>query len=129
MSQNLKTLESVISNIKNNRTAVAAQIVASTKAYGDPPAEVAAAIDLLISHYGANVQMIGHAIGAKLQIEQLEKTATEINALIASLEVVTNDPDAEAKITQQMSADLIRQAAAQNGPANDPTGDMVSASA
>lgn len=108
---NLETLKNVLSNIEQNRTAIAAQIIASTKAYGNPTPEVEAAIDLLIKTYDANVQLIGHAIGAKLQIEQLEKTAVEVNALIASLEVVANDPDADAKITQQMSAQVLRAAA------------------
>lgn len=111
MSQNLETLKGVLANIENNRTAIAAQIVASTKAYGDPTPEVEAAIDLLIKTYDSNVQLIGHAIGAKLQIEQLEKTAVEVNALLASLQVVVNDPDAEAKITQQISSGIIRAAA------------------
>jgi hypothetical protein len=111
MSQNLETLKSVVANIEKNRAGIAAQIVASMKAYGDPTPEVAAAIDLLIKTYDANVQLIGHAIGAKLQIEQLEKTALEVNALIASLEVVVNDPDADAKITQQLSAQVLRAAA------------------
>ena len=128
MSQNIQTLNTVLDNIKKNRDAIATQIVASTKAYGDPSPEVAAAIDLLINTYDSNVQLIGHAIGAKLQIEQLEKTAQEVNTLIASLEVVTNDADADAKITQQMSAQVIRQAASLNsGAANDPTGALVSA--
>jgi hypothetical protein len=84
----LDTLNKILTNIQNNRDAVAQQIVASTKAYGSPPAIVEEAINLLIAHYGSNVQLIGHAIGAKLQIEQLEGTATEINALIAAMQVV-----------------------------------------
>lgn len=111
MSQNIETLKNVLANVAQNRAAIAAQIVASTKAYGNPTPEVEAAIDLLIKMYDANVQLIGHAIGAKLQIEQLEKTALEVNALVASLEVVMNDPDMDAKITQQMSAQLLHQAA------------------
>lgn len=111
MSQNIETLKNVLANVAQNRAAIAAQIVASTKAYGNPTPEVEAAIDLLIKTYDANVQLIGHAIGAKLQIEQLEKTALEVNALVASLEVVMNDPDMDAKITQQMSAQLLHQAA------------------
>lgn len=128
MSQNLQTLNTVLDNIKQNRAAVAAQIVASTKALGNPSPEVLAAIDTLIAEHGSNVQVIGQVIGAKLQIEQLEKTAVEINALVASLEVMVDDPEAESKITRQMSADLIRSAAAVNsGSANDPTGALVSA--
>jgi len=111
MSQHTQTLSTVLENIEKNRAAIAQQIVASTKALGSPSDEVLAAIDLLIKEYGANVQVIGQTIGAKLQIEQLEKTAVEINALIAGLQVVLADDNVDAKLTQQMSADLLRQAA------------------
>lgn len=111
MSQNIETLNTVLANIKLNRDQIATQLVASTKALGDATPEVLSAIDLLIETYGPNVQVIGQTVGAKLQIQQLEKTSVEINALIAGLEIVVNDTDADAKLTQQMSADIIREAA------------------
>lgn len=100
MSQTLDTLNTVLQNIQNNQAAVAQQIVASTKAMGDVTPEVASAIELLIGHYGANVQVIGQVIGARLQIDQLDKTAVEINALIAGLQVVlSNEANVEAAET------------------------------
>ena len=111
MSQHTETLSVVLGNIEKNREAIAAQIIASTKALGDPSPEAMAAIEILIKEYGANVQVIGQTIGAKLQIEQLEKTAVEINALVAGLQVVLADDNVDSKLAQQMSADLIRKAA------------------
>jgi len=97
MTTTLDTLNKILENIQNNQKAVATQLVASTKAYGDVPADVEAAINLLIKHYGENVQLIGHAIGAKLQIAQLDATSTEINALIGAMQVVLSN---EATVTQ-----------------------------
>ncbi len=108
MSHNLQTLKTVLNNVRKNRDAVLAQIEASKKAYGDPSPEVEAAINILIENYQENVQLIGHAIGAKMQIEQLVKTSKEIDTLIAALEVVEHDEHAESKITQHMNADLLR---------------------
>jgi hypothetical protein len=91
MSATLDTLNTVLANIQNNKTQITQQIAASTAAMGNPTADVQAAIDLLIATYGANVQVIGQTIGAQLQIEQLQKTSTEIDALIAAMQVVLSD--------------------------------------
>jgi hypothetical protein len=91
MSATLDTLNTVLANIQKNKTQITQQIAASIAAMGSPDADVQAAIDLLIATYGANVQVIGQTIGAQLQIEQLQKTSTEIDALIAGMQVVLAD--------------------------------------
>ena len=124
MSATLDTLNTVLSNIQKNKDGIAAQLVASAAAMGNPTAEVQAAIDLLISTYGANVQVIGQTIGAQLQIEQLQKTAVEIDALIAAMQVVLSDEanvEAAEALVAAGSPDPLPDAAGNSQPsaAND----------
>jgi hypothetical protein len=99
----LDTLNTVLAKVQQNRANVATQIVASTKAMGDPAADVQAAIDLLIKTYGTNVQTIGQTIGAQLQIEQLNTALVEIDAMIAGLQVLLSD-DAAIEATGTLVA-------------------------
>ena len=133
MSQTLDTLNTVLTNIQSNKAQVEAQIVASTKAIGNPTPDVQAAIDLLISTYGSNVQVIGQTIGAQLQVEQLKKTSVEIDALIAGLQVVLADEAnveaAEAIVNAGVVASPLPVAAGNSQPsaANDTASAPVAA--
>jgi len=133
MSQTLDTLNTVLTNIQSNKAQVEAQIVASTKAMGNPTPDVQAAIDLLISTYGSNVQVIGQTIGAQLQVEQLKKTSVEIDALIAGLQVVLADEAnveaAEAIVNAGVVASPLPVAAgnSQSSAANDTASAPVAA--
>lgn len=119
MSATLDTLNTVLANIQKNKTQIAQQIVSSTAALGNPTPEVQAAIDLLIATYGPNPQVIGQTIGAQLQIEQLQKTSTEIDALIAGLQVVLAD---EANV-EAAEALVIANGVAIDDPLSDASGD------
>lgn len=117
MSATLDTLNTVLANIQKNKAQIAQQLVASSAAMGNPDADVQAAIDLLIKTYGANVQVIGQTIGAQLQIEQLQKTSVEIDALIAGLQVVLAD-EANVEATEA----LVAAGVANGDPLSDAAG-------
>lgn len=118
MSATQDTLNSVLANVQNNQAQIAKQLAASTAAAGNPTPEVQAAIDLLVLTYGPNPQTIGSVIGAQMQIEQLNKTAVEVNALIAGLQVVLSD---EALVEAAESL-AIASGATINDPLSDATG-------
>lgn len=91
MATTLENLNLVLGKLQQNRDNITQQIVASTKALGAPSAEVTAAIDALIKEYGANVQVIGQTIGAKLQISEMEKALVEVDTMLAGLQVLLSD--------------------------------------
>jgi hypothetical protein len=122
MSETLDTLNRILVNIQTNKDNVAKQIVASTKAMGDPTPEVLAAIELMITTYGPNVQVIGQTIGARLQIDEMKRAAVEIDAMIAGLQVLLAD-ETNLEAVQTLIAN---GAAAAPGPLPVATGTVES---
>ena len=113
----LDTLNTVLDKVQTNRVNVVNQIEASTKAMGNPTADVQAAIDLLIKTYGTNVQAIGQTIGAQLQIEQMNTALVEIDAMIAGLQVILSD-----EATVEATGILVAQGAAVADPLSSAAG-------
>jgi hypothetical protein len=107
MSQTLDQLNVILGNIQNNKANIVTQLGMINSAAVTP--EVQAAMDLLITTFSSNVQLIGQAIGQQLQVEALTKTSAEIDVLIAAMQTVIADQtlvDAtEAQITANAGTD------------------------
>ena len=90
MSVTLDTLNSVLTNVTNNRNQITAAITTAQAQAGTVTPEVKAAIDLLLTTFG-NSQGASQIMNSFFQVEQLTKTAGEMDALIAGLQVVISD--------------------------------------
>ena len=99
----LDLLNTVLTNVTNNRTQISAHLTTSTAQAGELTAEVKGAIDVLLKVYG-NPQGAAQIMNSVFQIEQLQKTSVEMDAMIAGLQVVISDESLLEAATAQAQA-------------------------
>ena len=117
-------LNNVLANVLTNKAAVHTAIKqTSEKLQGITP-EVQAAIDVLTAAY-PNVQEIGTIIGSQMQLKTMEKTSDEIDALIASVQLVLSNETLLASATDQLNANTETE----NNPLPDAAGASTLAAA
>ncbi len=105
-----KSLEAILANIQGQQANIDSNLAAASAAVLGVEEDTQAAIDLLLARYG-DVQVIGKIIGAQLAIAQLKTASYEVKVLEASIKAALDSEHFVSKITQAMSAQVIRDAA------------------
>ena len=89
----LPTLRSVISNVLMNRDQIKATITANEARGIAVSPDVQDAIDLLVKTFDGDAQKIGELIVTQLQTKRLRTAHEEIEALVASIQLVMSKDD------------------------------------
>lgn len=97
------TLNTVLMNVTANRAQVFAAHSQSTKIVADLDPEVLAAARALIAKL-VHPQAISQTITAVVQAEQLDKTLTEMDALLASVQTTLSDEKSLEAVAAQVTA-------------------------
>lgn len=103
-------IESILTNIAGQKANIEANLAAATEAALVHDDGVQNAINILVDRY-QDVQAIGKIIGAQMALEKLRVASGEVAVLEAALKAAIDDTHFVAKIQQQMTADVIREAA------------------
>ncbi len=137
MTLALNNLNSVLTNIQGQQKSMniareQAEIVGRTVSQ-----EVQDAITVLVKAFPENpVQVIGRIIGARLQLESLDKTQVEVDVLIAGVQTLISNEELLATVEKQVEVNAQPQAplsdaagTGQSLAANEATGKGASAQA
>ena len=121
MSTILDDLNTVLTNITNNRKQIADALANAESTAGTFSPDLAAAIDTVLAAF-PDPRIAAQMLTARAQIEQLSKTAGEMVALIAAMQVVIADEElveatqAQAAANTEVASNPLPEAAAGSEP-------------
>lgn len=124
MSEILDSLNTVMVNVAKNRKNVADALTSAETTAGSFSPDVAAALDLLLATF-PTPQIAAQMLGARAQIDVLTQTASEMDAMIAALQVVISDE----VLVEATQAQATVNAGATNSPLSDAAGSSESPAA
>lgn len=105
MSEILDSLNTVVANVTDNRKKVGDALANAEQTAGTFDPQLTAAIELVLASF-PSPQIAGQILVTRSQIDSLSKTASEMDALLAALQVVIADEELVEATQAQATANV-----------------------